>query len=255
MSASTLDGKVAIVTGASRGIGLGIAQGIVDAGGSVCITARRPDELERAVAELGERAIGVQGAADDPEHRARAVEETIAAFGAVDLLVNNAGINPVYGPLVDEDDMGALRKTLEVNVLAPIAWTREVWRRGMRERGGAVLNVASVGGIRGEPNLGIYNASKAALIHLTRQLALELAPRVRVNAIAPAVVKTRFAERLYSHDEERVASVYPLARLGRVEDTTAAALFLLGDEAGWITGQVLTLDGGLTLRSVSPEAP
>ena len=249
-----LDGRVAIVTGASRGIGRGIADGIVAAGGSVCVTARKQAELDETVAALGERAIGVAGGADDPAHREEAVAKTAEAFGPVNLLVNNAGINPIFGPLVDTDDEGAFRKTLEVNLLAPIAWSRLVWQAGMRERGGAILNVASVGGILGEPNLGIYNASKAALIHLTRQLALELAPKVRVNAIAPAVVRTRFAERLFAENEEAVTAAYPLARLGEVQDTTEASVFLLSDASGLITGQTLVLDGGLTLRGLAPEA-
>jgi NAD(P)-dependent dehydrogenase (short-subunit alcohol dehydrogenase family) len=255
MSNDTLAGRTAIVTGGSRGIGLGIAAAIVGAGGSVCVTARKPDQLAAAVEELGARAIGVAGAADDAVHRRDAFAQTRAAFGPVDLLVNNAGINPLYGRLLDSDDDDAMRKTLQVNVLAPIAWSREAWRAGMREHGGAILNVASLGGLVGDPNLGIYNVSKAALIHLTRQLAVELAPRVRVNGIAPAVVRTRFARALYEHDEPAVAATYPLQRLGEVQDTSAAALYLLSGEAAWITGQTLVVDGGISLRlaGAAPE--
>jgi len=160
-------------------------------------------------------------------------------------MVNNAGINPVYGPLVDAD-LGAVRKIFAVNVVAALAWTQLAWRHWQDDHGGAVLNVASVGGIVPGPLIGAYNSSKAALIHLTRQLAQELGPTVRVNAIAPAVVKTEFARALYEHDEDGVASRYPMKRLGTPEDTAKLAAFLLSDDASWITGQTVVIDGGIT---------
>lgn len=242
-----LAGKVAVVTGASRGIGFAIAKAILAAGGSVCITARRKEQLEEARAELGsERAIAIAGRADDPDHQRCVLSRTAQALGPVDLLVNNAGINPIYGPMIEADPV-AIRKIFEVNVIAALRWSALAWEAGMRERGGCVLNLASVGGIAGEPDLGAYNVSKAALIHMTRQLALELAPRVRVNALAPAVVKTRFASRLLASGENSVASMYPLQRLGEVTDVAAASVFLLSEHASWITGQTIVLDGGLTL--------
>lgn len=140
-----------------------------------------------------------------------------------------------------------MRKVLEVNVTAPIGWVQEVWRAGMAEHGGAVLNIASVGGIRAGSQIGAYNASKAALIHLTRQLAIELGPKVRVNAIAPAVVKTEFARALYAEREEEVAADYPLKRLGTAQDTAGIARFLLSDEASWITGETVVIDGGVSI--------
>ena len=246
----------AIVTGASRGIGLAIAQAILDGGGSVCITARREAELESALETLGagDRAIAVAGASDDAAHRADAVRRTLDAFGSLDALVNNAATNPLYGPVIEADSDG-VRKILEVNVLAPQAWTQEVWRAWMSERGGVVLNIASISGIAVEPNLGAYGVSKAALIHLTRQLALELAPGVRVNALAPAVVKTRFARALYEDREELIARAYPLGRLGVPEDIAAAAAYLLSPDAAWVTGQTLVLDGGASLTSLLGADP
>jgi 3-oxoacyl-[acyl-carrier protein] reductase len=242
-----LAGRVAIVTGASRGIGLAIAKAVAAAGGSVCITARKRDALDAALAELrAPRAMAVAGRADDPEHQRDAVEQTVAAFGPVNLLVNNAAVNPLYGPLIDAD-AGAMRKVFDVNVIAALQWTALACKAGMSEHGGSVVNIASVGGVAGEPNLGAYNVSKAALIHMTRQLALELAPSVRVNAIAPAVVKTRFAERLLVNGEDAVAAMYPLRRLGEVADVAETAVFLLSDHSSWITGQTVVLDGGLTL--------
>ena len=240
-------GKVAIITGATRGIGFGIAEELVARGGRVIITARKPEELTEATERLGgpTRALAARGSADDAEHQAATVDQAIAAFGRLDLLVNNAAINPLFGPVIDAE-LGAVRKTFDVNVTATLAWTQLAWRAWMQEHGGSVLNVASVGGIRSGAPIGIYNTSKAALIHLTRVLAGELAPKVRVNAIAPAVIKTKFARALYESDEEGVASAYPMKRLGVPEDCATAAAFLLSDAASWITGECIVVDGGIT---------
>lgn len=241
-----MQGKTAIVTGASRGIGYGIAATLTAHGANVCLTARGADQLDAAAAELDapDRVLAVAGKSHDPVHRAEAVRRTVEAFGSVDLLVNNAATNPQLGPLA-EADLGAVDKTQQVNVVAPLGWIQQVWTASMARAGGAILNVASLGGLRPGGPIGAYNASKAALINLTRQLAAELAPGVRVNAIAPAVVTTDFARPLYGADEAGAASAYPLGRLGTVEDTSAAARFLLSDEASWITGETLVLDGGL----------
>jgi NAD(P)-dependent dehydrogenase (short-subunit alcohol dehydrogenase family) len=253
MSDVTADftGKTAIVTGATRGIGFGIASELVSRGASVCITARKVDELERAIGELDPegtgRAIAARGSADDAEHQQAAVAATIAAFGRLDYLVNNAAVNPQFGPLVDAD-LGAVRKIFEVNVVATLAWTQLAWRAWLRDNGGAILNVASVGGVVAGAPIGAYNASKAALIHMTRQLAGELGPIVRVNGIAPAVIKTDFAKALYEQDEQGVAASYPMKRLGMPNDTSKLAAFLLSDDASWITGQTMVIDGGITSR-------
>jgi 3-oxoacyl-[acyl-carrier protein] reductase len=242
-------GRVAVVTGASRGIGLAIAARLVAEGARVCVTARKPGPLEEAVTMLGgaEAAVGVAGRADDPIHRANAVQTTVDAFGRVDILINNTGINPVYGPM-SGTDVSAAAKTFDVNVIAALSWTEEVRRLGLGSRdGAAIVNVASIAGLRPSPGIGVYGASKAALIYVTSQLALELAPRIRVNAVAPAVVKTRFATALYEGREEEVASHYPLGRLGHPDDVAAAVAFLASDDASWITGQTLTLDGGVGL--------
>jgi NAD(P)-dependent dehydrogenase (short-subunit alcohol dehydrogenase family) len=243
-----LKDRVAIVTGASRGIGLGIAAELVRQGARVCVTARGQEALDAAVAELGgpDMAIAVPGKSDDAEHQAEAVARTIEAFGSLDMLVNNTGINPVYGPIADVDPVAAA-KILAVNVLAPLAWTRRARDAWMGEHGGSVVNISSVAGLRPSPGIGMYGVSKAALIRLTTELAVELGPRIRVNAVAPAIVKTQFATVLYEGREEQVAAAYPLKRLGVPEDIAGAVAFLLSDQASWITGQTLVLDGGVTL--------
>lgn len=242
------DGKVAIITGASRGIGLGIARRLVAEGAKVVLTARKQEALDEAVTGLGgaEHALAVAGRSDDPDHQAETVKQALDAFGGIDLLVNNTGINPVYGPLV-ELDLDAARKIVEVNCLAALAWVQQVHRAWMGEHGGAVVNVSSVAGTKPAPGIGFYGASKAMLSHLTEELAVELGPDIRVNGVAPAVVKTRFATALYEGKEEQVAAAYPLQRLGRPEDVAGAVAYLLSDDASWVTGRTLVLDGGVTL--------
>jgi NAD(P)-dependent dehydrogenase (short-subunit alcohol dehydrogenase family) len=246
---SRFDGQVALVTGASRGIGLAVAQRLVAEGARVCITARKPDGLAAAVETLGgaPNAVSVAGRGDDPEHQADTVQTAIREFGRLDIVINNTGVNPAYGPLTELDD-GAARKIMDVNVLAALRWVREARAVGLgADRPGAVVNIASIAGLHPSPGLGYYGVSKSALIGLTTQLAFELAPTVRVNAVAPAVVKTRFAAVLYEGHEAEAASRYPLGRLGEPEDVAGAVAFLASPDAAWITGQTLVVDGGVTL--------
>lgn len=242
------DGKVAIVTGASRGIGLAIAERLVADGAKVVITARKTGPLAEAVESLGgaENAIFVAGAADDAAHQDETVAAALDAFGRIDFLVNNTGINPTYGRMIDVD-LGAAEKTFRVNVISSIAWAQKAYHGWMEANGGAIVNVASVAGLKPAPGIGVYGASKSGVIHVTEELAVELGPDIRVNAVAPAVVKTRFATALYEGREEEVASAYPLKRLGLPDDIGSVVAFLLSDDAAWITGQTITIDGGLTL--------
>jgi NAD(P)-dependent dehydrogenase (short-subunit alcohol dehydrogenase family) len=240
-SMGRFDGRVAVITGASRGIGLAIAQRLVDEGGSVVITGRHQDGLDAAVEQLGAtHATAVAGRADDPAHRQAVLDHVRERHGRLDHLVNNAGINPIYGPM-SAADLGAVRKMVDVNVLAAFEWTRDAVAAGLAR---SVVNISSVSGISASPGIAFYGVTKAALIGLTQQSAAEFAPRVRVNAVAPAVVKTAFARALYEGREEEAAARYPLQRLGEPEDVAGPVAFLLSDDAGWITGQTIVIDGG-----------
>lgn len=241
-------GRAAIVTAGSRGIGLGIAAALVARGDRVLITGRNPDTLAEAVESLGGagRGMAVAGKAHDEGHQDEAVARAMEEFGRVDYLVNNVGTSPVFGPLLDQT-AEVVRKILDINVMAAFGWTQQVHRAWMAEHGGAVVNVSSVAALGPAPGIGAYGMSKAALSYLTAQLALELAPGVRVNAVAPAVVRTRFARALYADREDQVAAGYPLGRLGEPADVAGAVTYLLSEQASWVTGQTLVLDGGSTL--------
>jgi NAD(P)-dependent dehydrogenase (short-subunit alcohol dehydrogenase family) len=239
-----LDGKVALVTGGSRGIGKAVARAFVEAGARVMISSRKAEACEAAAAELGPAAAWEAGHVGKPEDAERVIDATLERLGGLDVLVNNAATNPYAGPTIDVD-LPRWEKTLQVNLTAPLVWTQLAWRRAMAERGGAVINVASVGGLGTSPTIGVYDVTKAALIHLTKQLAAELAPGVRVNAVAPGLIKTDFARALWEGEgAERVAKAYPLKRLGEPEDVAAAVAYLASEASSWVTGQTLVLDGG-----------
>jgi 3-oxoacyl-[acyl-carrier protein] reductase len=244
-----LSGKVALVTGASRGIGYGVAEALVARGDRVCITGRNEEALKEAVDKLGaDRVIGVAGKAHDEAHQAVAVERTMEAFGRVDFLVNNAGTNPVFGPIADLD-LNVARKVFETNVISALGFAQRTWHAWQKDNGGAIVNIASVAGLAPSPFIAAYGVSKAALINLTQQLAHEFAPKVRVNAIAPAVVKTKFAQALYEGREAEAAASYPLGRLGVPSDIGGAAAFLTSEQSDWVTGQTLVVDGGIFLNA------
>ncbi|MFJ7176586.1 SDR family oxidoreductase [Streptomyces massasporeus] len=249
MTSVELSGKVALVTGASRGIGYGVAEALIARGDRVCITGRNEDALKEAVEQLGaDRAVYVAGKAHDEAHQAVAVERTMEAFGRVDYLVNNAGTNPVFGPIADLD-LNVARKVFETNVVSALGFAQRTWHAWQKDNGGAIVNVASVAGLSPSPFIGAYGVSKAAMINLTVQLAHEFAPKVRVNAIAPAVVKTKFAQALYEGREAEAAASYPLGRLGVPSDIGGAAAFLTSEQSDWITGQTLVVDGGIFLNA------
>jgi len=239
-----LDGKVALVTGGSRGIGKAIARTFVEAGARVMITSRNEESCRDAAKEIGPACDYEAGHIARDEDTERVLEATMQRLGRLDILVNNAATNPYAGPTIGID-RPRWQKTLDLNLTAPLVWSQHAWRIWMKEHGGSIVNLSSVGALASHRDLGAYDVTKAALLHLTRQLAAELAPGVRVNAIAPGLIKTEFARMLWEGERgERIAAKYPLKRLGEVEDVAAAACFLASDAAGWITGQTWVLDGG-----------
>ena len=245
----SLEGKVALVTGASRGIGKAIAAAYAGVGASVMLSSRKQDALEAAADDIGtaggETAVFAANAGE-PDQIAACVAATVERFGRVDILVNNAATNPYMGRAIDID-LPRFDKTWQVNYRGPVVWAQEAWRASLQAHGGSIVNIASIGGLSVESSIGHYNVTKAALIHLTRTLAADLAPQVRVNAIAPGLVRTEFARALWEPAEEAIAARLPLRRLGEPADVANAALFLVSDLGSWITGQTIVVDGGALL--------
>jgi NAD(P)-dependent dehydrogenase (short-subunit alcohol dehydrogenase family) len=243
-----LDGKVALVTGGSKGIGRAIAASMAEAGARVMISSRKEDQLKEAAGSMSGEVAWFAANAGDPEAAEACVAATIERLGGLDILVNNAATNPYMGPIIDID-VSRANKTAQVNQLGVLLWTHYAWHAAMSEHGGCVINMASTGGLRVEPTIGYYNVTKAAVIHLTEQLANELAPGVGVNAVAPGLVKTDFARALWEANEEAIANGFPLRRLGVPQDIANAAVFLASDASSWITGQTLVIDGGFLVRT------
>ena len=250
MTTTDLTGRAAIVTGASRGIGLAIAQRLAAAGADVVLTARTQEAADAAAQQVGGSAIGVAAHVAEETAAQRCIEITQERFGRLDILVNNAGTNPAFGPLIEQDH-ARFAKIFDVNLWGPLTWTAAAVKAGIGSHGGAIVNIASIGGLSFEPGLGLYNVTKAALIHTTKQLALELSPTVRVNAICPGVVRTKMAELLWQNHEQALSASTALGRIGEPPDVAEAVAFLVSDAAAWITGEVMVVDGGQVLGNAA----
>ena len=245
----SLHGQVALVTGASRGIGKAIATQFAAAGAKVMISSRKEDALRAARRDMvGDVEIFAANSGDVEAGKA-CVLATIERFGALDILVNNAATNPYMGPTLEIDE-SRYDKTFQVNLRGPLFWCKAAWESHLKQHPGVIINIASVGGLRAEGALGVYNLTKAALIHMTRQLAGEIGP-TRVVGIAPGLVRTDFASVLIENFGERLANQLPLRRIGEPDDIANLALFLASDKASWITGETYVIDGGAGVRSGS----
>jgi NAD(P)-dependent dehydrogenase (short-subunit alcohol dehydrogenase family) len=254
----SLDGKVALVTGASKGIGKAIATTLATSGAKVMLASRKLDQLQAAAAEIAAAGAAAGVSVDtevfaanvgDLDAAQACVSATVERFGSVDILVNNAATNPYFGATLGVDS-ARYDKTFQVNLKGPLFWTQAVWEAGLKERPGVIVNVASVGGLRAEGGLGVYNLTKAALIHLTRQLASELGP-TRVVGVAPGLVQTDFAAFLVDNFGDKLAAQLPLKRLGDPQDIANLVTFLVSDAASWITGETYVIDGGAGVRGVA----
>jgi len=230
--------KTVLVTGGTRGIGLSTALKFIEEGWNVYITSRKQENLD-AVLEDHSNLKGFVARADDLSAATETCKTIVSDTGSLDALINNAGTNPSGGSLLDVE-LSAVQKTWDVNLMGPLMWTREAVKAGLKE---SVLNVCSVGGIKPAHYMGAYNISKAGLIYMTKQLAMELAPDIRVNGIAPAVVKTKLSEMLWAGDEQGSADLHALKKLGEPEGIASLIYFLSSNDASWITCEVVTIDG------------
>jgi len=251
-----LNDKVAIVSGASRGIGEAIALAFADAGASVVVSSRKLDGVQSVAAKITERgrpALALAAHVGRPEECKSLIGQTVERFGKVDVLVNCAGTNPYFGPMIGIDG-GAYDKTFEVNLRGAVEATRAFAQHVIGRNGkGSVVNIASVAGLRAAPMQGVYGMTKAAMISMTMSLAVELGPSgIRVNSIAPGLIETKLAAALTSSPElvARITSSTAIGRIGQPQELAGAALFLASDAASYVTGHTLVVDGGLTISGI-----
>ncbi len=252
MTQHDLTGKVALVSGATRGIGLAIAKGLAAAGATVVVSSRKADAVAAAVAEItdaGHKAIGIAANVGKLDEARKLVDDTVAQAGGLDIVVNNAAANPVYGP-VENTDEGAWAKIMSVNLQGPFEIAKRALPHMVARSGGAVLNISSVEGLTPGEGLGIYSVSKAALIALTQVMAREWGPKgVRANTICPGLIKTDFSSTLWKDEKlmARFLRAQPIQRIGEPDEVAGLAVFLCSPAAGFITGGTYTVDGGYTI--------
>lgn len=248
----SLEGKVAIVTGASKGIGEAIALGLAEMGAQVVVSSRKQeavDQVARSIVEAGGRALALAAHMGDMEAARALVDRTVEECGGVDIVVNNAAANPVFGPVITADE-GIFDKIMAVNVKGPLELSKRAFPHMQQRGGGSIINISSIGGLHPEPMLGIYSVSKAALISLTKVLAAEWgAAGVRVNAVCPGLVRTKFSQALW--DNEAILDPFltkvPLGRVADADEIAPLVVYLASEAAAYCTGGVYTVDGGVTI--------
>lgn len=282
MSKYNYAGLTAIVTGGTRGIGHATALQLAASGANVVITGRKPETVGPAAEELqaaarkqnpdAGRVIGIAAHVADPEAAKKACTQAVEEFGRLDVLINNAGTNPAFGP-VHKQSAEIMTKVFQINTIGPVIWTSAAIEAGLgkaadtagtgsagsADRGpaGAVVNISSIGALTMEDYIGVYNASKAALLHLTKQMARELAPRIRVNSVSPGVVRTKLSEALWKENEDSTSTLIPAGRIGEPEDIADAIAFLAAPTSSWLTGENLVVDGGMLVgnKTIDVTAP
>jgi NAD(P)-dependent dehydrogenase (short-subunit alcohol dehydrogenase family) len=247
-----LSGKVAIVTGASKGIGEAIAEMYGAAGARVIISSRKQeavDKVAESIIRKGGQAKAIACHMGEEGDITRLVNETIEVYGTIDIVVNNAAVNPVYGPVI-ETEGSAFDKIMNVNVKGPFELAKKAYPYMKQKKSGSVINISSIGGLRPEPGLGMYSVSKAALISLTKVMAREWGEdNIRVNVVCPGLIKTKFSEALWNNEKimNTMMKILPIKRVGTTEEIAALALYLASDASAYSTGSVFTADGGFTI--------
>lgn len=247
-----LTGKVAIVTGASKGIGEYMAMAFAQAGASVVVSSRKQeavDEVAKSIVDEGGIATGVAANTGSREDLEQLVNKTVDLYGGIDIIVNNAATNPVFGPVINTNE-DAFDKIMNVNVKGPFEFAKMAFPHMKKRGGGSIINISSIGGLSPEPFLGIYSVSKSALISLTKVLAKEWGPMgVRANVICPGLIKTKFSQALWSNEPivDKMTKELPLPRIGQPDEMAGLALFLASEASSYCTGGVYTADGGYTI--------
>ena len=246
-----LDNKVAIVTGASKGIGEAMARGLAEFGAKVVISSRKRESVD-AVAESfqndGLEAIAIAANMGNVEEAHALVDQTVDAYGGIDIIINNAAANPVFGPIQNTEER-AFDKILDVNLKGPFELCKKAYPILKQRGGGSIINISSIGGLTPERGIGIYSVSKAGLINLTKVMAQDWgADNIRVNAICPGLIKTKFSEALWGNEPilDRFLQQIPLNRVGTSDDVAGLAVYLASDAAAYCTGGVYLIDGGYT---------
>ncbi len=244
-----LDNKVAIVTGASKGIGEAMARGLAEFGAKVVISSRKRESVD-AVAESfqndGLEAIAIAANMGNVEEAQTLIDQTVDAYGGIDIIINNAAANPVFGPIQNTEER-AFDKIIDVNLKGPFELCKKAYPILKQRGGGSIMHISSIGGLTPERGIGIYGVSKAGLINLTKAMAQDWgADNIRVNAICPGLIKTKFSEALWGNEPilERFLQHIPLNRVGTSDDIAGLAVYLASDAAAYCTGGVYLIDGG-----------